>query len=114
MTQEKHTPKRLKFWSQDENQTVRDECDFPVAYYVSDNHAPRICAAWNACEGIPTEALEAGVVKDMLLDHIENERILSFFCNELQGRVEAGKLEALFGCLNRSRAAIARATGKNP
>ena len=23
-------------------------------------------AAWNACEGIPTEALEAGVVKDML------------------------------------------------
>ena len=26
----------------------------------------RLAAAWNACEGIPTEALDAGAVKDML------------------------------------------------
>ena len=38
-----------------DNNTVIEPMDFR-----------RIMAAWSACEGIPTEALEAGVVKDML------------------------------------------------
>lgn len=37
---------------------------YPLA--PNSNTMVRIVAAWNACEGIPTEALEAGVVKDML------------------------------------------------
>ena len=49
---------------------------------------------------------------DMLSDHMENARILEFLCMEPQGRIEGGKLQALFGCLERSRAAIAKATGE--
>ena len=52
------------------------------------------------------------MLDDMLSDHMENARILEFLCNELQGRIEGGKLQALFGCLERSRAAIAKATGQ--
>ena len=43
----------------------------------------RIMAAWNACEGIPTEALEPGVVKDMLkalqmaLPYVRNDNTAS-------------------------------------
>jgi hypothetical protein len=41
----------------------------PMAFgyvYADPADARRLAAAWNACEGIPTEALEAGVVADML------------------------------------------------
>ena len=37
-----------------------------VGEYLEPINFRRFCAAWNACEGIPTEALEDGVVKDML------------------------------------------------
>ena len=46
-------------------------------------NATRACAAVNACEGIPTEALEAGVVKDMLealrmaLPYVRNDNTAS-------------------------------------
>src|SRR5690606_23921954 len=33
---------------------------------VAAANARRIAATWNACEGIPTEALEAGVVREMV------------------------------------------------
>ena len=38
-------------------------------------HGPRIAACLNACDDLPTEALEAGVVKDMLeaLENLEND-----------------------------------------
>jgi hypothetical protein len=47
---------------------------------------------------------------DMLADHQENARVLGFLVNELQGRIDGGKLAALCACLNRSNAAIAKAT----
>ena len=37
--------------------------------------------------------------------HTENARILGYLVNELQGRVEAGKLAAVVACWNRSKAA---------
>lgn len=44
------------------------QADFP--FYADDEtdvaNAGRIAAAWNACDGIPTEALEDGVVADVL------------------------------------------------
>jgi hypothetical protein len=43
--------------------------DQPMAFgyvYANPADARGLVAAWNACEGIPTEALEAGVVVDML------------------------------------------------
>lgn len=46
---------------------------------------------------------------DMLEAHEENVRILGFLVNELQGRIEGGKLAALAGCLDRARAALAKA-----
>ena len=63
--------------------------------------ARRICAAWNACEGIPTEALEAGVVQDMLkaleeISDIEPDPDNMARFHEI------------------ARAAIARATGGKP
>jgi hypothetical protein len=48
----------------------------------------------------------------MLAAHEENARILGFLVNELQGRVDGGKLIALAQCLARSRAAIEAATGE--
>ena len=70
MTQGKHTPGRL----------IVESCIGGIGFYVASeqleydvvcdcsdwDNATRLAAAWNACEGIPTEALEAGVVKDML------------------------------------------------
>ena len=70
MTQEEHTPGRM----------IVESCTNGIGYYVASDqieydavcdctdldNARRICAAWNACDGISTEALKAGVVKDML------------------------------------------------
>lgn len=47
---------------------------------------------------------------DMLADHQENARLLSLVIHDLQGRVEVGKIAALSQCLDRSRAAIKKAT----
>ena len=118
MTQGKHTPGRL----------IVESCIDGIGFYVASeqieydavcdcsdwDNATRLAAAWNACEGIPTEALEAGVVKDMLELHKENARILGYLCDELQGIVEAGKLGALSKCCDRSLSAIAKATGEKP
>jgi hypothetical protein len=37
-------------------------------YPLSDEDARRLVACWNACKGVPTEALEAGVVRKALAD----------------------------------------------
>ena len=34
--------------------------------YLSEANARRLAACWNACEGLSTEALEAGMVKELL------------------------------------------------
>ena len=67
-------------------------------------NAYRFCAAWNACEGIPTEALEAGVVKDML-EALHNmiELARPYMRDDVQ-------LQAI----QDARAAIAKATGEKP
>ena len=71
MTQGKHTPGGMtNHWDGEGWASVgiggyiRADMVGPVADRKA--NARRICAAWNACEGISTEALEAGVVKDML------------------------------------------------
>ena len=74
-----------------------------------DQDARRICAAWNACEGIPTEALEPGVVKDMLE---ALQAILPRYC-ELVAAYENFMPED-DGTILSARAAIARATGEKP
>ena len=65
-------------------------------------NATRACAAVNACEGIPTEALEAGVVKDML-GALRNLCTAYASCN---GEDHPAYIAA--------RAAIARTTGEKP
>ena len=60
----------------------------------------RLAAAWNACEGIPTEALEDGVVKDIL----EALRVL------LELHIARHNLPPHA----KARAAIARATREKP
>ena len=49
---------------------------------------------------------DAGVA-ELVEAHRENARVLSHLHNELQGRVDAAKLAALFECLARSTAALA-------
>jgi hypothetical protein len=54
----------------------------------------------------------APALMDELVEaHRENARVLSHLHNELQGRVAAEKLEALFGCIVRSTAALAKIGG---
>lgn len=48
---------------------------------------------------------------ELVAAHQENARILGFLVNELQGRIEGGKLGALAGCLDRSSAALSKALG---
>ena len=77
---------------------------------INDPNPRRLAAAWNACEGIPTEALEAGVVKDMLgalkmvgaIIHNGDDPDGSGFFD-----ITSAQIEQVF-------AAIARATGEKP
>ena len=69
------------------------------------NHADayRIAAAVNACKGIPTEDLEAGVVADML------EALKRL---EASVRILPPDMDEPDSPLTQARAAIARATGE--
>jgi hypothetical protein len=49
-------------YSEDEN----GEPDEAVASFVNGDDARRAVATWNACAGIPTEALEAGIVGELV------------------------------------------------
>ena len=91
-----------------DNNTVLEPMDFR-----------RIMAAWNACEGIPTEALDAGVVKDMLealrvarAEIVALERDMETL---LRGDFVKGRTHEETGDpLLVVEAAIARATGEKP
>ena len=74
----------------DDGNTITEPMDFR-----------RIMAAWNACEGISTEALEAGIVNDMLEALRE---VVSEYDNPDNGRY-------LRWAVDEARAAIAKATG---
>ena len=99
MTQAKHTPGP---WTARAN----------GAQWVVDAGRKQRVASITALMGQEANARLIAAAPDMFSDHMENARILEFLCNELQGRIEGGKLQALFGCLDRSRAVIARATGE--
>ena len=91
----------------------------PETYDENKANARRICAAWNACEGIPTEALEAGVVKDMLealrIAQAEIVALERDFKTLLRGDfVEWRTHEETGDPLLVVEAAIARATGEKP
>ena len=131
MTQGKHTPGFLH--RPTHSRRSREPSDFNVASFsgrsvcstggYSDNNpetydenkanARRICAVWNACEGIPTEALEAGVVKDMLEALVEIRHMLwsrpdiSDRLRPLMGFSEKATAE-------KAQAAITKATGEKP
>jgi hypothetical protein len=79
----KHTPGKLRairnsaYWEvnperawgeYDAPYTVADCCpsDPGDTTGLQEANARRICATWNACIDIPTEALDSGVVSDML------------------------------------------------
>ena len=77
----------------------------PETYDENKGNARRICAAWNACEGIPTEALEAGVVKDMLEALLECRAELEAYEADASGEGDNDpKLNDI----------IAKATGQKP
>ena len=74
--------------------------------------ARRNAACRAACEGIPTEALEAGVVKDML----EALRAWDEYDTRPDDGPNAGiqMMNDYDRALRMTRAAIARATGEKP
>ena len=74
--------------------------DNPTAIAQSEEMPRRPFAALRACQGIPTEALEAGVVRDML--------------EALQAVVSAYESGGMIEPIFMARAAIARATGEKP
>ena len=109
----RHTPGRM----------IVESCTNSIGYYVASDqieydavcdctdldNARRICAAWNACDGISTEALKAGVVKDML----EALKMVAWLD---QGFVNDGKraMPSPQSVIEAVLAAIARATGEKP
>jgi hypothetical protein len=80
-------------------------------------NARRIVAAVNACEGIPTEALELGIVADLLaaleaiLPFAENEETSLHECwrRDRDGGYD-DSLTACTAALSLARSALARAT----
>jgi hypothetical protein len=71
-----HTGGRLALWLHGDPEKMiplhreDDPTIVPLAYvgvkgHPNEGNAQRLVAAWNACEGIPTEALDTGVVQDM-------------------------------------------------
>jgi len=130
MTQGKHTPGPWTVCHGDEISS--SGIDAPdgtaVVWWTSSQHdegipnpadAVRIAAAVNACEGIPNEALEAGVVKDMLealriarAEIVALERDMETL---LRGDFVKGRTHEETGDpLLVVEAAIARATGEKP
>lgn len=80
------------------------DCEFDIASLIfNEANARRICAAVNACKGISTEALENGVVKELLASSIK-------FSDALRTNYSDAQL-----CLQERdawRDAIAKATGR--
>ena len=100
MTQGKHTPGAMGRTSQSSGE-LHINGRYIARVISGPTDADRICAAWNACEGIPTEALEAGVVRDML------DRARALVENLDEGDfISATRIDAL-------RAIIAKATGES-
>lgn len=71
-------------------------------------NAKRFAAAWNACEGISTEALEAGVVKEL---RGALEKFELAFGQSVDGGCDIDADDAS-GWLRIARAAIAKAKGE--
>lgn len=89
--------------------------DDPTEYYEEQIGVVYRTEAWTSGEPIETEdqanAALIAAAPDLLAEHVENARILGFLWDELQGRVEAGKLAAIGNCLRRCTDVIAKAAG---
>lgn len=77
---EKHTQGRLvvrggfSIYADEGKTPVADTC---LTASVPDNdeaNARRLVACWNACQGVPTEVLEGGLVADQLWGHLTAQR----------------------------------------
>ena len=96
-------------WRLDCGSYLQHSCCFDWAVVGRDAESGRpLCIA--EARG-KSDSLLIAAAPDMLDGHTENARILRYLVNELQGRIEGGKLPALRGCLDRCDAAIALATG---
>jgi|GEM_PF-1187293 len=120
MTQGKHTPAPWRVFGRMTGKVISENApgiveicetgDFRDAELVPFNaerwnaDAYRIAASVNACEGIPTEALEAGVVKDML-EALQG--LLALYQGQHEYRETTPEEIA-------AEYAIARATGEKP
>ena len=91
--------------------------DNPTAIAQSGEMPRRTFAALRACEGIPTEALEAGVVKNMLKTLQTWQSVFDALFAAGYPLHQNGKAinhSALNAAGDMTRAAIARATGEKP
>ena len=74
MSEQKHTPERLKFARHSLVSAIIEDADGNrVAECMATtndrqyrHNAERLADCWNACKGIPTEALETGRVRDTI------------------------------------------------
>jgi len=82
--------------------------DEETAYAIQQANAQRIVATWNACEGIPTEALEAGVVREMVEVLKETQTAMNWA--DCDGRLTS----ALHSCGQRIDAVLAKLRGEQP
>ena len=123
MTQGKHTPGRLIVESCIDGNgfyVASEQIEYDAVCECSDwDNATRLAAAWNACEGIPTEALEDNAVADMLEAlRVASEEIVSLESAHFSER--AGPRDTFDAWLSDNEAlsvidaAIARATGEKP
>lgn len=72
---------------------------------VAAANARRIVATWNACEGIPTEALEEGVVREMI-------EALEALVDELEWEIGEEKWGRDPDALPMARAVLAKVWGE--
>lgn len=75
-------------------------------------NARRIVAAWNACDGISTEALEAGAVADLLEALKDGLAALEAGCRYIEGEGSDEEAKNASAAIDAMRAAIAKANGE--
>lgn len=130
-----HTQGKLRLSTQYADAELRDDAGVLVAVVSLRGRASdarRLAAAWNACQGIPTEVLEAqqsGGLPWSVADQIEarvtqaalvaalqesvedSQEVVNVYVATLGEQYRPARLAALRETVSRGRAAIARATG---
>lgn len=112
MTDQKHTPEPWRIGWDSEDECCFAVTDYPGAKLIAgdierEEDARRIVAVVNACEGISTEALENGVVKELLEALEALQVVFPFIGKEFSRSISPDdKAEVMEYALN----AIAKAT----